>query len=227
MLISFNQVTRQFDLGGQKIITPVNQISLDINTGEFIIIIGRSGSGKTTLLNLAAGLIKPTTGKILVNGSNIGKMSDKDISKLRNRTMGFIFQYPSLLPALNAIENVVLPAQFSKNSAHAEALEHAAKLLKTVGLADRLEARPKQLSAGEHRRVVIARSLINNPDILLADEPTSDLDEQTEREIVDLLLKIHAEGTTILMVTHSLELTNCATRTLKMINGVLEEVVPR
>ncbi|MCX6007051.1 MAG: ABC transporter ATP-binding protein [Chloroflexi bacterium] len=222
MLISFNDVTKQYNLDEEKIITPVNRVNLAIAGGDFTIITGRSGSGKTTLLNLAAGLVRPTTGRILIGGVDIKNMSDKGISLMRNRTMGFIFQYPSLIPSLNAVENVALPCIFHKYSTYSDGYKRAVSLLQTVGLLDRLEARPKQLSAGQQRRVVIARSLINNPTILLADEPTSDLDECTEREIMDLLLKIHTSGTTILMVTHSLELTACATSVFRMENGVLE-----
>jgi ABC-type lipoprotein export system ATPase subunit len=225
MLISFKDVTKRYDVGEGKTITPVNSLTLDIAEGDFIIIIGRSGSGKTTVLNLSAGLVRPTTGRITIENKDISSIPDREISNLRNRHMGFIFQYPSLLPSLNTVENVALPSIFHRKGRYAEALDRAADMLATVGLADRLEARPKQLSAGQQKRVVIARSLINRPRILLADEPTSDLDEQTEKEIMDLLLKIHAAGTTILMVTHSLELTRYATRVMKMENGVLGETI--
>jgi ABC-type lipoprotein export system ATPase subunit len=202
-------------------------VDLAITAGEFIIITGRSGSGKTTLLNLAAGLVRPTMGKVLIEGVAINNMSDKCISFLRNRKMGFIFQCPSLINSLNVAENVLLPRIFHQNDRNTDGYTRAASLLESMGLADRLEARPKQLSTGEQRRVVIARSLINEPAILLADEPTSDLDEYTEREIIDMLLKIHAKGTTILMVTHSLELTCFATRVFRLVNGALEAVLER
>jgi putative ABC transport system ATP-binding protein len=223
MLITFDNVTKRYDLGN-KILTSVDRLNLTIGEGDFIIITGRSGSGKTTVLNLAAGLVRPTEGKILIGDIDIGNISDKEISTLRSRTMGFIFQYPSLLPSLNVIENVALPATFSGNGHYAKATERAAALLDSVGLSDRLEAHPKQLSGGEHRRVAIARSLINNPRILLADEPTSDLDEQTEHEIMELLLNLNAAGTTVLMVTHSLDLTAYASAVFKMDGGLLEKI---
>lgn len=222
MIISLHNVTKNYMLDGSDPITPVNNISLDVVQGEFILIIGRSGSGKTTLLNLAAGLIKPTSGEVTLDNVDLQHITDKELSSLRNNRMGFIFQFPSLLPSLTALQNVVLPATFSpekKSGAHMRASE----LLKMVGLADRMKSYPKQLSAGEQKRVVIARSLINQPEILLSDEPTSDLDEKTEQEIMTMLRDIHSKGITIVMVTHSLELIPYATRALKVEEGALKQ----
>jgi ABC-type lipoprotein export system ATPase subunit len=223
-MISFINTTKEYRLDDQNTITPVNNLSLKIDKGEFIIVTGRSGSGKTTLLNLAAGLIKVTSGQVLIDNHELSKMKDRELSVLRSRKLGFIFQFPSLLPALNVLENVALPRIFvSKNHRKIDndPFFDAAELLKTVGLENKMEAYPRQLSAGEQKRVVIVRSLINNPDMILADEPTSDLDEQTEEEIMELLGSINKQGVTFLMVTHSLHLTSYADRAFEMINNSL------
>ena len=216
MKIRLQNVTREYQLDGLTTITPVRDITLDISPGEFIIIIGRSGSGKTTLLNLAAGLVKPTSGKVLVDGIEINAMTEDQISALRSQKIGFIFQFPSLLPSLTIGENTIVPTVFGAKQNKREILDRVSLLLKTVGLAERKWVYPKQLSAGEQKRAVIARSLINRPEIILADEPTSDLDEQTEQEIMALLREIHQTGVTFMMVTHSLELIPYATRAFKM-----------
>jgi putative ABC transport system ATP-binding protein/lipoprotein-releasing system ATP-binding protein len=191
-----------------------------VEPGEFLIITGRSGSGKTTLLNLAAGLTPPTSGHVLLEGADLWSLTDRQRSLLRNQKIGFIFQFPSLLPSLTVLENVTLPTIFRANGAQAGAHSRAGELLETVGLGDKLEAYPRQLSAGQQQRVVIARALFNQPRILLADEPTSDLDEQTEREIVSLFQDIHAQtGVTIVMVTHTTQLVSYGTRAIQMASG--------
>jgi ABC-type lipoprotein export system ATPase subunit len=186
-----------------------------------VVITGRSGSGKTTLLNLAAGLTRPTSGKISLDGVDLWSLSDKEQSSMRSRKVGFIFQFPSLLPTLTVLENVALPVIFNGHpQADGAAYLRAEELLKLVGLQDKWIAYPRQLSAGQQQRVVIARALMNHPEILLADEPTSDLDEQTEREIIELFAQIHREsGVTILMVTHTSQLTEYGTRSIEMAGG--------
>lgn len=211
-------------MGEQIVVTPVRHVSLTVSRGDFIIIVGRSGSGKTTLLNLAAGLVKPTSGEVFIGDANVRNMNDKQLSLLRNRKIGFVFQYPSLLSSLNALENVALPASFGPGQRRRNANARASELLELMGLSERLESYPRQLSAGEQKRVVIARSLMNAPEVVLADEPTSDLDEQTEQEIMTLMRQIHAEGVTIMIVTHSLELMRYATRALRMEDGVLTDI---
>jgi ABC-type lipoprotein export system ATPase subunit len=223
-MISFQNVTKEFQLDAQNSIKPLSNINLEIAAGEFIIIIGRSGSGKTTLLNLASGMIKPSEGSIRINDRDLKGMPDKQLSTLRGEMLGFVFQFPSLLPALTVKENVVLPAIFGIRDAKKNAEFRAVELLRTVGLVSKLNVYPKQLSAGEQKRVVIARSLINRPKIILADEPTSDLDEQTELEIMDLLRVINKTGVTCLMVTHSLQLVSYSTRAFSMQNGGLTEI---
>jgi putative ABC transport system ATP-binding protein len=216
MKIRLQNVTKEYQLDGLTTVAPVKNITLDISPGEFVMISGRSGSGKTTLLNLAAGLVKPTTGKVLVDDIEIATMTEDQLSILRSQKIGFIFQFPSLLPSLTIIENAIVPTAFGAKQNKREILERADLLLKTVGLAERKEVHPKQLSAGEQKRAVIARSLINRPEVILADEPTSDLDVQTEREIMALLREIHQTGVSLMMVTHNLELIPYASRAFKM-----------
>jgi ABC-type lipoprotein export system ATPase subunit len=215
-MLKLLNVTRAYNLDEETVITPVSGVTLMVGAGEFIMVIGRSGSGKTTLLNLAAGLIRPTSGQVLIDERDLSRMNDKELSRLRSERLGFVFQFPSLLPSLTVLENVTLPASFGKKMNKYDAVKRAASLLDQVGLSEKEGAYPKQLSAGEQKRVVIARALINRPGLLLADEPTSDLDEATEQEIMALLKEINADGVTILMVTHSLQLLPAATQVFKM-----------
>ncbi len=220
-MISLRNVTKDYYVGEEVIITPVRDVMLDVAAGEFVMIIGRSGSGKSTLLNLSAGLIRPTRGQVLIDNTDVSNMSDRDISALRSRRIGFVFQFPSLLPSLTILENVALPSVFAPRNGRASVYQRAAELLKSMGLTNRMEVYPRQLSAGEQKRAVIARSLINEPTIILADEPTSDLDVQTEREVMAMLQEIHHQGVTVLMVTHSLPLMSYADRAFNMENGSL------
>ena len=231
-MINLDNVTKIYTLNKENSVTAVRDVTLKIEPGEFLVITGRSGSGKTTLLNLAAGLTRPTSGEVWLDGVALWGLPDKDQSSLRNEKMGFVFQFPSLLPSLTSLENVVLPAMFGAKRAPAgEAVRRrAAELLETVGLADKMGAYPRQLSAGQQQRVVIARSLISQPEILLADEPTSDLDEQTEQEIMDLFQAIHGRtGVTIVMVTHTSQLVTYGTRSVQMAGGriVSDSAAPR
>jgi ABC-type lipoprotein export system ATPase subunit len=223
-MLSFTNVTKDFQLDETTKITPVRNISLRIEPGEFVIIVGRSGTGKTTLLNLAAGMMKPTTGQVKFDNVDLAEMNQKQISSFRIQKIGFIFQFPSLIPALTVKENVTLPALFSNGNSHDKIEDRAAELLSMLGLAGKMQVHPRQLSAGETKRVVIARALINQPQLILADEPTSDLDNGTEEEVMTILREINAKGVTFLMVTHSLQLTPAATRTFEMENGELTQV---
>ena len=220
-MITLENVVKDYYLADQNVVKAVRGATLQVDRGEFIVITGRSGSGKTTLLNLAAGLTKPTSGRVLLDGADLWSLSDKEQSRLRSRKFGFIFQFPSLLPTLNVVENVALPVIFNGNGQSGQAAyQRADELLKMVGLEDKRIAYPRQLSAGQQQRVVIARALMNHPEILLADEPTSDLDEQTEQEIVKLFGDIHCDtNTTIVMVTHTTQLATCGTRTINMAMG--------
>ncbi len=201
-------------------VTAVRDVSLTVDRGEFIVVTGRSGSGKSTLLNMMAGLTNPTSGEVLMDGVEVWKRLDGEQSRLRSQKIGFIFQFPSLLPSLTVLENVSLPVGFASASGDPDRRKRAAELLETVGLTGKVSAYPRQLSAGQQQRVVIARTLVNQPELLLADEATSNLDEQTEREIMDLLLKIRAQtGVTILLVSHATELVKYCTRSLTMVAG--------
>ncbi len=219
-MIKMENVSKIYPLSEENKVLACKNINLEILPGEFLVVTGRSGSGKTTLLNLAAGLTPPTEGTIWFDQVDLWALPDRKQSLLRNQKLGFIFQFPSLLPSLTTLENVTLPTIFNHNHAKNATPPRAVELLETLGLADKLTALPRQLSAGQQQRVVIARALLNNPEILLADEPTSDLDEQTELEIMELFHQIHSRnGITIVLVTHSTELVRYGTRAIKMAGG--------
>jgi ABC-type lipoprotein export system ATPase subunit len=218
-VLELRDVSKTYDLGKGETIAAVRDVGLHVGQSEFLVVTGRSGSGKTTLLNLAAGITRPTSGSVLFDGDDLWGIPDAARSHLRNRRMGFVFQFPSLLPGLTVLRNVTLPLVFDAHAAP-ERAHRAAELLDMVGLGDRLRSYPRQLSAGQQQRVVIARALINEPELLLADEPSSDLDERTEREIMELFGRIHREtGVTIVMVTHSSELVTYGTRHVEVAEG--------
>ncbi len=223
-MITFKNVTKTFHLDSKTSISPVKDVSMDIASGEFIIITGRSGSGKTTLLNLSAGMVKPNSGRIIIDQTDLADMTDRQLSTLRNQKLGFVFQFPSLLSSLNVLENVTLPGIFDQGQNEKTIKARGLDLLKTMGLADKAAVYPRQLSAGEQKRVVLSRSLLNKPQVILADEPTSDLDEQTELEVMNLLRGINETGVTFIMVTHSLQLVPYASRAFNMENGILAEI---
>lgn len=224
-MISITDVSKTYTIGKGNEVQAVRGVSMEINPGDFTIIIGRSGSGKTTLLNLAAGLTRPTSGRVMLDGIDIWNLSDSKQSLLRSQKLGFVFQFPSLLPALTIYDNVLLPALFLPNGSSLNKGQRAVDLLNQVGLGDKLAVFPRQLSAGQQQRVVIARALMNQPEILLADEPTSNLDEQTEMEIMALFGDLHASlGITIMMVTHTHQLLSFGTRAIEMANGQIISV---
>ena len=199
----------------------VQTLDLTIPDGQFVSIVGHSGSGKSTLLSMMGGLARPDTGSVTVDGVDIWGVDDRSRSRLRNEKVGFIYQFASLLPTLTAAENVLLPTVFGRVRPRAEAVS----LLERVGLGDKADRYPSQLSGGEQQRVAIARAFINEPRIVLADEPTGELDEETESAIMDFLLQIsRGAGATIVMVTHSTELAVRAQRRLRMKHGGVEEV---
>ena len=221
-MIELQNVAKTYQVSKENVVNAVRGVTTTIKPGEFAVITGRSGSGKTTLLNLAAGLTKPTSGKVILDGVDLWGLSDNQQSALRGKALGFIFQFPSLLPALTTLDNVRLPRTFlsAGDGSDDDGLDRAAALLKSVGLSDKARAYPRQLSAGQQQRVVIARALMNDPKVLLADEPTSNLDEQTEREIMDLFREIHAQRQlTVVMVTHTTQLISYGTRAIEMANG--------
>ena len=203
-------------------VAAVEGIDLDVPAGRFAAVIGRSGSGKSSLMAMVGGLSRPSAGQVLVDGTDIWTLSDDALAAFRNTRIGFIFQFASLLPTLRLIDNVALPAMLGRTPAADDAYAKSATLLGRMGLGDHLDAYPTEVSAGEQRRAVIARALINDPALLLADEPTSDLDEQTEIEIMDELLGVNRElGTTLLLVTHNLALAEQAEQIVHIANGTV------
>lgn len=206
---------------GTAEVRAVDDVRLAVRPGEFALIVGRSGSGKSTLLGMLAGLIRPTSGTVRIRGNDIGGLSDDAISELRSREIGFVFQFSGLLPTLTALENVMVPTLFSRNATGTRA--RAIELLATVGLSDRADTYPRTLSSGEMKRVAIARALINSPSLLIADEPTGDLDVDTEDEIMQVFGRLNRDGTTVVMVTHNPDLAQYATRMFRMDRGRMEE----
>lgn len=202
----------------------VDNISLSIDKGEFLSIVGHSGSGKTTLVSIIGGILKPTSGRVLLEGVDICTLNDNKLSDYRANRIGFMFQFASLLPILTAKENVLLPGIFSPDQKKVKD-KTAQDLMEMVGIGDKLDSYPSQLSGGQQRRVAIARSLLNNPDIILADEPTGDLDEDTEAEIMRLFEEINREqGVTIILITHNLELAGKAKRKMRMSKGRIADI---
>jgi putative ABC transport system ATP-binding protein/lipoprotein-releasing system ATP-binding protein len=204
----------------------IDNISLSINKGDFLSIVGHSGSGKTTLISIVGGILKPTSGKVLLDGVDICTLDDNSLSEYRAQRIGFMFQFASLLPILTAKENVLLPAIFNPApNKKAGSEKFAQDLLEMVGIGDKKNAYPAQLSGGQQRRVAIARALLNSPDIILADEPTGDLDEETEAEIMHLFEKINQQqGVTIILITHNLELAGKAQKRFRMSRGAFVDV---
>ena len=202
----------------------VDNISLAINRGDFLSIVGHSGSGKTTLISIVGGILKPTSGRVLLDGTDICTLNDNKLSEYRVNRIGFMFQFASLLPILTAKENVLLPGLFNpvKNIADEKT---AVDLLEMVGIGEKTDSYPSQLSGGQQRRVAIARALLNKPDIILADEPTGDLDEDTEAEIMNLFEDINQnQGVTIILITHNLELAGKAQKKIRMSKGQLVDI---
>jgi ABC-type lipoprotein export system ATPase subunit len=203
-------------------VTAVAGIDLDVKAGRFAAIIGRSGSGKSSLMAMLGGLSRPSDGTVTVQGTDIWRLSENALAAFRNGKIGFVFQFASLLPTLRLIDNVALPALLGRRRDSADLYARASSLLARMGLRDYLDAYPSEVSAGEQRRAVIARALINDPALVLADEPTADLDEQTEIEIMDELLGVNREtGTTLILVTHNLSLAEQAQQIVHIANGTV------
>jgi ABC-type lipoprotein export system ATPase subunit len=207
---------------GSGSVEAVRNVELDVAAGEFTAIVGRSGSGKSSLMAMIGGLSRPDAGSIVIDGTDIWSLDDDTLARFRNEAIGYVFQFASLLPTLRAIDNVALPALLRRRADRAGIAERAASLLTSVGLGSHFDAYPSEMSAGEQRRVAIARALINAPRLLLADEPGSDLDEQSEREVMTELLRANREGgATLLLVTHNLALAAEADRVVQMSDGAM------
>jgi ABC-type lipoprotein export system ATPase subunit len=205
-------------------VAAVAGVDLEVAAGRFAAIIGRSGSGKSSLMAMMGGLSRPSKGRVTVDGVDIWGLSERELAAFRNVRIGYIFQFASLLPTLRLIDNVALPAMLGRERAAADTYDRASALLAQMGLGDHLDAYPSEVSAGEQRRAVIARALINEPALILADEPTSDLDEQTEIEIMDELVAVNRErGTTLILVTHNLALAEQAGQIVHIANGAIVE----
>jgi ABC-type lipoprotein export system ATPase subunit len=224
-LIVAEEVSKTYALEGTPL-RAVDGVSLSFDPGEFVSIIGHSGSGKTTLLSMLGGLSSPSSGRILFEGRDLYASGGDELSRFRCRDVGFVFQFASLLPALTAKENVLLPAGFRDARGPARDVEERAlELLERVGVRDKANAYPSQLSGGQQRRVAIARAFINAPSLVLADEPTGDLDEETEAEVMAVFRAMNeSQGATIVLVTHDTELAREASRRLRMHRGRLDEL---
>jgi len=222
-IITINDLNKTYRVGGQ-VIKAVDHASLTVERGELLSIVGHSGSGKTTLLSLVGGLTRPDSGTVKINGTELWSISDNALSEFRNRRINFIYQFASLIPTLTVRENVMLPTAFGSWEGK-EVEQRALELLDTVKLTDKVDSYPAELSGGQQRRVAIARAFINEPEIILADEPTGDLDEETEAEIMELFRRTNQEqGITFMIVTHSTELAKRTSRQLRMKDGVLADV---
>lgn len=217
-MIQLNHIGKDFILGNQTV-QAIKSLDLTITRGEYLAIMGTSGSGKSTLLNVLGCLDTPTRGEYIISGKNTTKLNDDDLSALRGKTIGFVFQSYNLLPQYTVIENITLPLLYQPEGVSAEKIVHAQELAKLVGLEDRLGHRPTELSGGQQQRVAIARSLINDPLIILADEPTGNLDTQTEQEILSLFDTLQEQGKTIIVVTHEQEVGARAKRVVVMRDG--------
>ena len=219
-IIHLENIRKNYYLGKNEL-QVLKGISLDIARNEYVALMGPSGSGKSTLMNLLGCLDTPTGGKYILNGKDVSRMPDNDLAEVRNKEIGFVFQQFNLLPRLTAAENVALPLVYS-GVGKKERLERAMEVLTRVKLNDRMHHKPNELSGGQAQRVAIARALINNPSIILADEPTGNLDSKTSYEIMEILGAIHADGNTVIIVTHEEDISTYAHRIIRLKDGNVE-----
>ncbi|WP_348824577.1 ABC transporter ATP-binding protein [Flavobacterium aestuarii] len=219
-LIKITNIKRDFVLGNE-IVYVLKGINLEINKGEYVALMGPSGSGKSTLMNLLGCLDTPTSGTYVLNGKDVSHMKDDELAEIRNKEIGFVFQTFNLLPRTTALDNVALPMIYAGYS-KSERTIRAAEVLNQVNLSDRMDHQPNQLSGGQRQRVAIARALVNKPSIILADEPTGNLDSKTSLEIMKLFGDIHAQGNTVILVTHEEEIAAYAHRIIRLRDGVIE-----
>ncbi len=221
-VISLKNVWKSYQMG-KSALHAAKKIDLDIKEGELIAVVGPSGAGKSTIMNLIGCLDIPTKGKILLDGKDISKMSESELSNIRGRKIGFVFQQFNLIPSLSALENVYLPMSFQDTN-RISGIKKAESILKDVGMEHRLHHKPSELSGGERQRVSIARALANSPEIILADEPTGNLDSKTGKNVMQLLEKIHKKGSTVVLITHDLHLVKDAERIIFLKDGVIEKI---
>jgi putative ABC transport system ATP-binding protein len=218
-IIHLESVTKNYFLGRQ-VIEVLKGISLDIYKNEYVALMGPSGSGKSTLMNILGCLDTPTDGLYILNGKDVSKMADNDLASVRNKEIGFVFQQFNLLPRLTAAENVALPLVYAGVSKKLRT-EKALHVLDMVSLADRSQHKPNELSGGQNQRVAIARALVNDPAMILADEPTGNLDSKTSHEIMEIFGKIHSTGNTVVLVTHEEDIAHHAHRIIRLLDGII------
>ncbi|HZH99940.1 MAG TPA: ABC transporter ATP-binding protein [Flavisolibacter sp.] len=219
-IIHLEDIRKNYFLGKQ-VIEVLKGISIDINKGEYVALMGPSGSGKSTLMNILGCLDTPTGGRYILNDQDVSKMVDNQLAEVRNKEIGFVFQQFNLLPRLTAAENVALPLVYA-GIPRKQRMEKALHVLDKVSLADRSHHKPNEMSGGQNQRVAIARALVNDPSIILADEPTGNLDTKTSYEIMDIFGKIHSGGNTVILVTHEEDIANHAHRIIRLRDGVIE-----
>jgi len=224
MLVRLNDVSRDYWIGTNRI-AALKRISFQADRGEFIAVMGPSGSGKSTLLSVLGCLHKPTGGNYLLEGNNVETLDDRELAQIRNRKIGFVFQSFNLFPRITAQRNVEVPMIYGRCQ-RAERAKRAQQILKELGLSDRMIHKPPQLSGGQQQRVAIARALVNQPTILLADEPTGNLDSISGREIMRLFTRLNREGTTVMIVTHQEKIAHCARRIMTLKDGEIVSDVP-
>lgn len=219
-LIEINQITKLYEMGEEKLYA-LRGVDLKIKKNEYVAIMGPSGSGKSTLMNIIGCLDTPTSGDYILNGKDVHEMNDDELAEIRNKEIGFVFQTFNLLPRSNALHNVELPLIYS-GLAKSERIRRAEEALASVGLADRMSHKPNEMSGGQRQRVAVARALINKPSIILADEPTGNLDTKTGEEIMSLLRDLNEKGNTIIIVTHEEDIAKHAKRVVKIRDGMIE-----
>ena len=219
-VIRIEDLVKVYEVDGGRPVEAVRGVSFEVERGEYVAVMGPSGSGKSTMLNVVGCLDRPTSGRYILNGAEVGSLDDDDLAALRNREIGFVFQSFHLLPRTTALENVALPLLYA-GLGRRERLQRAGEALEALGLGGRMGHLPEQLSGGEKQRVAVARALVNGPSLILADEPTGSLDSRTGREILQLFDDLHARGNTILVVTHETEVADRTGRVLHFLDGRL------
>jgi putative ABC transport system ATP-binding protein len=227
IIIQFEKIEKRYDLGGEAEVRALRGVDLTVHAASYVAIMGPSGSGKSTMLNLIGCLDRPTSGRYRLGGTDVSRMPDDDLSEARGRMIGFIFQSYNLIAQLTVIENIQVPLIYQGRDVRAYQ-DHCLRLAEMVGLGDRLHHRPNQLSGGQQQRVAVARSLVNDPLLILADEPTGNLDSRTGQEVLDMIDRLNASGKTIVLVTHDPKVAERAHRVLHMKDGQIErEVINR
>ncbi|HEX7754231.1 MAG TPA: ABC transporter ATP-binding protein [Niabella sp.] len=222
-IIHINDLRKSYFMGQQEL-QVLKGVALNINKNEYVALMGPSGSGKSTLMNILGCLDTPTSGTYVLNGKDVSKMEDNSLAEVRNKEIGFVFQQFNLLPRLTALENVALPLIYA-GIKKSERNEKALQMLELVNLTDRSHHKPNELSGGQCQRVAIARALVNDPSLVLADEPTGNLDTKTSYEIMDIFARIHNTGNTVVLVTHEEDIAKCANRIVRLRDGVIESDV--